>query len=237
MLRLQTITPPPHECSYLPDRQATLRYDIVAELSPEEYGELMLCGWRRFGRALFRPVCRGCQACQAIRVRVPEFRPSASQKRAWKANVSDVRLEVGPPVVSAERLELYDKFHAFQRDFQGWPDRGRESVSAYVSSFVDQPFDVQEWRYTLGDRLVGVGYVDALPAGLSAIYFYYDPAERSRSLGTFNVLSLLAAAALRNDAYAYLGYWVAGCRSLEYKANFRPNERLEAGENWVSHRV
>ena len=46
----------------------------------------------------------------------------------------------------------------------------------YAESFVDNPFVTQEWQYRVGEKLVGVGYVDHLPEGLSAIYFYYDPA-------------------------------------------------------------
>ena len=236
MVSLHTLTTAPHACSYLPDRAATLRYDFVAALSPEEYGDLMLAGWRRFGRALFRPVCAACDECRPIRVVVKEFAPNSSQKRAWKANDGVVELRVGAPGVTAEKLALYDQFHAFQHDHQGWPDRGPKDAGDYHEAFVDQPFPVQEWCYYLEGRLVSVGYVDALPAGLSAIYFYYDPAERSRSLGTFNVLKLLAAAAERGDDFAYLGYHVEGCRSLEYKANFRPFERLVGGKNWLSGR-
>ena len=33
-----------------------------------------------------------------------------------------------------------------------------------------------------------MSYVDVLPAGLSAIYFYYEPDLRHLSLGTWNVL-------------------------------------------------
>ncbi len=236
MVSLQTVTTSPHACSYLPEQVARMRYDFVAALTVEEYGTLMLAGWRRFGRALFRPVCTACTACQPIRVVVGAFRPNASQKRAWKANDGVVELRVGAPSVTDEKLALYDAFHGFQHDHQGWPDRGPKSASDYHEAFVDQPFAVQEWCYTLGDRLVGVGYVDALPVGLSAIYFFYDPAERSRSLGTFNVLKVLAAAAERRDDYAYLGYHVEGCRSLEYKANFKPFERLVGGKNWLSGR-
>ena len=58
MVSLQTVTTAPHACSYLPDQTARLRYDFVASLSPEEYGELMLAGWRRFGRAVFRQIGR-----------------------------------------------------------------------------------------------------------------------------------------------------------------------------------
>ena len=61
---------------------------------------------------------------------------------------------------------------------------------------------------------------------LSAIYCYYDPSDRARSLGTFNLLSLLTGARERGLPHVYLGYYVAGCRSMEYKRKFRPNEVL-----------
>jgi leucyl-tRNA---protein transferase len=94
------------------------------------------------------------------------------------------------------------------------------------------PFPTEEWTYFFEDRLVGVGYVDAIPEALSAIYFYWDPSERSRSLGTFHVLSIIAAARERELAHVYLGYYVEGCRSLEYKARFRPNEVLRRDSTW-----
>jgi leucyl-tRNA---protein transferase len=97
---------------------------------------------------------------------------------------------------------------------------------------VDNPFPTEEWCYYIGERLVGVGYVDVLPEGLSAIYFYYDPAERQRSLGTYNVLAILEAARQRQLPHVYLGYYVAGYRSLEYKARFRPNEVLGRDGVW-----
>ena len=74
--------------------------------------------------------------------------------------------------------------------------------------------------------------MDALPEALSAIYCYYDPTERARSLGTFNILSLLASARERGLPHVYLGYYVAGCRSMEYKRTFRPNEVLGPNGTW-----
>jgi arginine-tRNA-protein transferase len=99
---------------------------------------------------------------------------------------------------------------------------------------LDNPFPIEEWAYYLEDRLVAVGYVDVLPAALSAIYFYWDPNQRARSLGTFHVLSMIAAARQREVPYVYLGYYVAGCRSLEYKAKFRPNEVLRGNRKWAT---
>jgi leucyl-tRNA---protein transferase len=102
---------------------------------------------------------------------------------------------------------------------------------------LENPFRTEEWTYHLGNRLVAVAYVDALAEGLSAIYCYYDPTERARSLGTFNILSLLASARERGLPHVYLGYYVAGCRSVEYKRKFRPNEVLRPNGTWEPFEV
>lgn len=232
MLPLLTFTSPPHECSYLPDRAASLHYEIVAEVTPAEYRERMARGWRRFGHQLFRPACAACTACRSLRVPVAGFRPDRSQRRTLAAN-ADTRVVIGEPAVTAEKLDLYDRFHAFQADHKGWPEHGPKDAIDYAESFVENPFPAEEWRYYLGERLVGVGYVDHLPGAFSAIYFFYDPAERDRSLGTFNVLSILARAAELGVPHVYLGYYVEGCRSLEYKGRFRPNEVLAGNGAWV----
>jgi arginyl-tRNA--protein-N-Asp/Glu arginylyltransferase len=101
---------------------------------------------------------------------------------------------------------------------------------------LQNPFRTEEWTYYLGRRLIAVAYVDALAEALSAIYCYYDPADKARSLGTFNVLSLLASARERGLPHVYLGYYVAGCRSMEYKRNFRPNEVLRSDGTWEASR-
>ena len=57
-----------------------------------------------------------------------------------------------------------------------------------------------------------------------------------------NALSLSAAqrvieaAIQRQLPHVYLGYYVTGCRSLEYKDRFRPNEALGPAGEWVAFR-
>jgi len=203
-----------------------MHYDIVRGITTAEYEDRMNRGWRRFGHSLFRPECASCKECRSIRVPVETFHQSRSQKRVWAMN-KDVTLSIGEPCVTEEKLELHRKYHAFQSDFKGWPDHHGSTAEDYTESFVLNPFPTEEWCYHVGDRLLGVGYVDCVPGGLSAIYFYYDPDERRRSLGTWNVLMVLAAAANRQLPHVYLGFYVRGCRSLEYKANFRPNQVLD----------
>jgi len=239
--------PPPSPCGYLPDRQWSLEHEYVAAMSSAEYLQRMIEGWRRFGHLLFRPACPTCRACRSLRVRAASFRPDRAQRRARRAN-ADVRLRIGEPAATAAKLALYDRYHAFQAERKGWPEHAPRDSSGYADSFITHPFATEEWCYYVKSRLVGVGYVDHLPEslpgvtapgqeGLSAIYFFYDPEERGRSLGTFNVLSIIAEAARRALPYVYLGYFVEGCSSLEYKARYVPNEaRGEDGE-WRPFRL
>ncbi len=226
----------PTVCHYLPGQTWRLEYELVGNITAAEYLERMRNGWRRFGHTLFRPRCPECSACRTLRVLVNQFRPNRSQQRARKLNEGAVRLEIGAPSATLEKLALYDRYHAFQVDAKGWPEHTPKDAADYIDSYVDNPFPVEEWCYFVGDRLVGVGYVDVLPQALSAIYFFYDPDERQRSLGIWNVLRVLEAAAERGIPHVYLGYYVEGCRSLEYKANFAANQIREADGTWHNFR-
>ncbi len=229
-----SVVDPPSPCEYLPDQIWQLRYDLNDRLTPVEYADRLQRGWRRFGPVLFRPECPSCRQCQSLRVLVHAFRPSRSQERAWKANRRDaaLALAIGLPSTSDAHRSLYDRFHRHQSREKGW--RSPEADGA--DTFLNNPFATEEWRYTIAGRLVGVGYVDRLPEALSAIYFYHDPDERSRSLGTYNVLSIIERARILGVPHVYLGYYVEGCRSLAYKATFRPNEVLGPDGSWFRFR-
>lgn len=221
---------PPGPCSYLPQETASIEYEVIADLSAAEYMRRMLDGWRRFGNVLFRPRCPVCTGCRALRVDVARFHPNRSQRRAWSMNQHRVDLRVGRPSISAAKLELYDRYHKFQSDLKGWPVHAAKDAASFRETYVQNPRFTEEWCYFAAERLVGVGYVDDLPGGLSAIYFFNDPTLRQMSLGTWNVLRIIDEAARRDVPFVYLGYYVKGCGSLEYKANFRPNQiRLPDG--------
>jgi leucyl-tRNA---protein transferase len=225
-------TDDPDGCEYLPDRIRRRECLYVAEIDADESMEYLLAGWRRFGRTLYRPRCSGCNACQSLRVDAIRFRPDRSQRRCRKANEGTVHLRIGTPKVTPEKVALLDHFHAERSEARGWSPHEPDDPAAYVLSFVDNPLRTQEWCYFLDNVLVGVGYVDELEGGLSAIYFAHDPSHCDRSLGTWNVLCLLARARVLGLPHVYLGYYVAGCTSLRYKARFRPHEILEADGRW-----
>ena len=233
MQSLFTFTSEPDTCGYLHDRDWRMRYDVVISADAEEYGERLKSGWRRFGHAMFRPECRGCSQCISLRVIADRFKPDRSQRRCAKLNETGIELEIGTPLVDRERLDLYDKYHAFQTDAKAWPHHDPKEPRSYAESFVLNPFPTEEWRYRIDGELVGVGYVDHLPGvGLSAIYFFYDPDIRDRSPGTWNVLQVIDRCRELGLPHAYLGYFVEGCGSLAYKARFRPFETLGPDGEW-----
>jgi arginine-tRNA-protein transferase len=149
-----------------------------------------------------------------------------------KTNEGVVSLRVGAPRVSTSRLELYRRFHQDRARSRGWGEREEDPIS-YHESFVSNPFPTEEWSFHLGGALVGLGVVDSLTVGLSAIYFVHDPDHSRRGLGTWNILCLIEEARRRGLPHVYLGYWVAGCLSLAYKANFRPYELLGPDGQWI----
>ena len=223
------IKTPLSACLYLPDQQWQLHYELTPDLHPIDYMGKLKEGWRRVGPAIFRPECPTCHCCRSLRIAVMHFRPSRSQRRAWKRNENTVEIKIGAPSISPERLELLAKFHEHGEQTKGWPSRTEEDGG--LDLYVLNPFPTEEWSYWIDGRLVGVGYVDALSEGLSAIYFFHDPDQHQRSLGTFNILNVIEEARQRALPHVYLGYYVEGCRSLEYKARFRPNEIL-CGGRW-----
>ncbi len=223
---------PEGPCGYLPDQTWQLEYEFFIKLSAAEYEVRLENGWRRFGASAFRPRCQSCNACQSLRVLVDQFLPNRSQRRVRKNNEGKVELRIGKPIVTRAKLDLYDRYHAMQSEAKGWPRHDPKDMASYASSFVENPFPTEEWCYFLDGLLVGVGYVDHLPGALSAIYFFHDPNERRRSLGTWNVLKVIDRAQELHLPYVYLGYFVVGCPGMQYKAAFRPNQILTLDGHW-----
>ncbi len=79
-------------------------------------------------------------------------------------------------------------------------------------------------RYELGGALVGVSWVDILHDGLSSVYFAFDPDYASRRLGSYSIMKEIEWARDIGKSWLYLGFWVPGGKSMDYKAQFRPHE-------------
>ncbi|MDO8631842.1 MAG: arginyl-tRNA--protein transferase, partial [Phycisphaerales bacterium] len=81
-----------------------------------------------------------------------------------------------------------------------------------------------------------VSLADRVPGGLSSVYMYFDPDDAARSLGTFSILREIEFCRREGLRYYYLGYFVAGSRTMAYKARFRPHEMLLGDDRWLTFR-
>ena len=217
----------PHRCSYLEGEEATTLFvDPRQKLSQELYTQLSLLGFRRSGDHVYRPHCARCSACIASRVRVAEFEPSRTQRRITRRN-ADLRLEQSESILDDEAYNLY-RHYIESRHADG--DMYPPERDQYESFLNDGLGCANYYRFYQGSRLVAVTVADKMLDGLAAIYTFYDPELEKRSLGTYAVLLQIEHAQQSKLPYVYLGYWIEGCRKMEYKTRFQPLEMLLNGQ-------
>lgn len=176
----------PHACSYLDNQEAsTLFLDPDQKVTAEIYNVLTQTGFRRSGQHLYRPQCKTCDACKSVRVKVADFQPSRQQRRTFKRNqdLSSTRVSTD---FNEEHYQLYERYLTSRHaDGDMYP-----ATKAQFCSFLlaDQSgANLVEFRDASG-KLVAVAAIDQLQDGLSAIYTFFDPQEKHRSLGVFAIL-------------------------------------------------
>ena len=93
--------------------------------------------------------------------------------------------------------------------------------------------DSQEVHYRDAEgTLLAVSVVDISREALSSVYHYFDPQAGKRSLGVYSVLAEVEWCQQTQRPYYYLGYWIEGCKTMEYKAQYRPHELLSPEGHW-----
>ena len=214
-------------CPYLPGQWSRSEAYFVERLDGASYDRLLACGFRRSGRVVYRPRCRECQECRSLRIPVADFTLTRSMRRVRRLN-ADVRVETGGLEPTNEKFDLFCRYLDHQHD-----STMARAYETFVEFLYDSPIESCEFRYRLGDRLVGVGIVDAWKEGVSSVYMFFEPEYAARSLGTFSVLWEVDYCRQRGIPYYYLGYFVAGSRTMAYKARFRPNEILVGDDRWL----
>lgn len=224
-------------CPYLPGRPMRTEAYQMDGIDGDAYGRLLTQGFRRSGQMIYRPRCRGCGECRSTRIPVESFTQSRSMRRVWRRN-ADLRVEEGAASptdqqagLASEKFALYCRYLDAQHD---------ETMSRTFETFreflYDSSIDTREFCLFLGERLVGVSIADRWSDGVSSVYMYFDPELSKRSLGTYSILWEIDYCRRNDLPYYYLGYYVAGCRTMEYKSRFRPNELLVAPGRWIRFR-
>lgn len=222
----------PHECSYLPDEQATTLFiDPDTTVNQSLYSNLTELGFRRSGQHIYRPHCENCQACIPLRIPVKRFAMRRTQRKNWKQN-ADLEVSICKAEFTDEYYDLYDHYiRQCHHDGDMFPP----SVEQFCNFLADAPEFCKFYEFRLEGKLLAVSVVDELRSGLSAIYTFYDPEYSRRSLGRYCILWLIEYAQTNKIPYLHLGYWIRNCRKMNYKIEYRPAE-LYINQHWAELR-
>ena len=218
-----------HPCPYLPGETAASAFvDPALELSPALYARLLEHGFRRSGCHVYRPTCPTCEACRPVRISVKTFRARRSQHRVWRNSQATLTVTPRPATFDEQHYALYQRYIAARH-----PDGGMAEGDAGDY----RRFMFAAWCETLcielhiGGQLLAVAVTDLVPGALSAVYTFFDPGEAGRSPGVLAILAQVELARRWRLPHLYLGYWIAACSKMAYKADYRPLEVL-SGEAW-----
>ena len=233
MSRVQTLgfyATPPHECNYLPDREAiTLFADPCFPKNARLYAALADCGFRRSGEHLYIPHCNACSACTAVRVPVHEHSLSSSQKRTWKRN-GDLSITHRAPEYDEEHFLLYQRYLKSRHPGGGMDEPTPESYMDFLTSSWSETVFYEMRDQT--NALVALAVADLIDHALSAVYTFYAPEQGRRSLGRYAILYEIEQARAMNLKWLYLGYWINECRKMAYKTEYQPMEYYRDNQ-WV----
>jgi len=222
----------PLPCPYLPDR---VERRVVTELLGRDavalHDGLSEAGFRRSHNIAYAPACPECQACKAVRILARQFEPSRSQRRIWNKNLGLEVFEKSPIATQ----EQYDLFARYQNSRHRDGDMAKMDFRDYQALIEETPVDssLVEFR-DLDHGLIGACLMDRVDDGLSAVYSFFDPERYRDSLGTLMVLWMINRARALGLQYVYLGFWIADCSKMSYKAKFQPMETLSP-EGWQVH--
>ena len=225
-LPLQFHTTAPVPCPYLPsraERKLVVELDFVG--AAFVYDDLSRAGFRRSHHFAYRPACRNCTACVPVRIAVQRFVDSPWTRRIRNTN-RDLSVRLGAARATPEQFRL---FWTYQHLRHADSEMATMSYREYRGMVEDTTVrtEVAEFRDEMGS-LVAAALIDRLDDGISAVYSFFDPHQRKRSLGSWSILWLVDECRRQREPYVYLGYWIAGSPKMAYKARFPALEHLTA---------
>ncbi len=222
-------------CPYLPEfnerKIFTHLFGKRAELLMQALSEH---GFRRSQNIVYRPVCKNCSACKPVRIIVPQFLPSQSQRRIIKKN-KDIVVTKKAAIATKEQYELFKRY-LNGRHVDG--NMAEMTYQDYVFMIEDSPVSSMIIEYRLNDKdnvlgsLIGVALCDIMQNAISMIYSFFDIYYQSRSLGKFMILDNIERVRMMKLNYLHLGYWVHGSKKMHYKVEFKPLEYVNGESGW-----
>lgn len=219
---------PEHPCGYLDDQTSiSLFADPSMPMNNSIYSQLSRLGFRRSGNHIYRPKCPTCSACWTYRVICEQFALSKTQKRILKANEHlKVSFEKAKP--SLEDYQLYERYISGRhKDGDMYPPSYEQYTDFLFSQWCESAF----LRIKDEQQTIAIMCLDLLDDGLSAVYSFFEPSSRYKSLGCFLILKSIELCHNLNLPYCYLGYYIQSCSKMNYKTLYKPGQ-IFANNRW-----
>lgn len=213
-------------CPYNLPTPATFYQGLFGPLSDRMMELFLAAGYRRNGNALYTMHCQKCNSCVPIRLHSKHFMPNRNQKRIWRKN-KDIAVSIGIIRPTFENMALCDDFL-----HNRYPNEGNTAEAYYAGFFLNKITSTFELRYRLEGKLIGNAIVDIGNNWMNAVYFFFDQEEAKRSLGTFNILTMINFCRNKKIDYLYLGYNIDSLSSMNYKKKFKPHY-LFNNSRWI----
>ena len=214
----------------MPDQSAFLD-DIIDDrvemqrLHPQLFDDYLATGWRLLGNSMVRhnfSVCRGLM-CRAIplRIRLPGFQPSKSQRQLLRRNAS-LDVQRGPIHLTDEKINL------FEQHCQRFDSRRPVSVRSFLGPNAHrEPVPGQEFCVYIEGQLAACSFVHLGQEGVSGTYCFFSPEYHDYGLGNFTMLLEILESQRLGKQYYYHGYCNDVPSGFDYKLNFNNLEALD----------
>jgi len=160
-----------------------------------------------------------------VRIPVNDFRRSRNQQRIWNRN-RDLTRRILAPDFEQEHFDLYVRYLSM-RHRDGGMDK--PTPDEYMGFLTSKWCETRFIELRLNGELAAVAVTDWLEDALSAVYTFFNPELKQRSLGTYAILRQIELARELGYHWHYLGYWIRQCGKMQYKSRFHPLQGYRKG--------
>ena len=218
------------KCAYYPNKDEKKIFTFIKNFENQDfYNYLISKGFRRSQNVLYNQICEGCNKCIPIRINITNFNYSKNHKRLiskgkiFKRNISEK--------VTYEQFNLFKKYLEFKH-----PDSEMNNMiyPDYYSMKKTTGIETKIIEYRANDNLAACCITDFLDNALSMVYSFYSSEFLKYSPGKFMILDHINLNETFDKELLYLGYWINGCKEMDYKKNFNSSEVL-INDNWIKN--